>query len=170
MPETADDFQARLHRGAIPRVPGTMVFLTRSVQRVPRLMIDYAHFAGALPARVLALHVQFEPVARVPEPAHDEVDEVGDGLWHMVSHFGFVEIPDLCSALRNTRALAPPIDVDHAVFIGARDLVVPRSGSSPLRRRSVAVFGFLYRNSAKAVDRFNLPSANVIEIARQIEI
>jgi KUP system potassium uptake protein len=34
----------------------------------------------------------------------------------------------------------------------------------------LSVFAFLYRNAVKLVDRFNLPAANVIEIARQIDI
>jgi K+ transporter len=34
----------------------------------------------------------------------------------------------------------------------------------------LALFAFLYRNAVKAVDRFNLPPHNVVEIARQIEI
>jgi KUP system potassium uptake protein len=34
----------------------------------------------------------------------------------------------------------------------------------------LTLFAFLYRNSVKVVDRFNLAPENVIEIARQIEI
>jgi K+ transporter len=34
----------------------------------------------------------------------------------------------------------------------------------------IRLFAFLYRNSAKVVDRLNLPPDRVIEIARQIEI
>jgi KUP system potassium uptake protein len=34
----------------------------------------------------------------------------------------------------------------------------------------MALFAFLYRNSVKVVDRFNLPPEHVVEIARQIEI
>jgi hypothetical protein len=32
------------------------------------------------------------------------------------------------------------------------------------------LFAFLYRNAVKMVDRFNLPAANVLEIARLIPI
>jgi KUP system potassium uptake protein len=39
-----------------------------------------------------------------------------------------------------------------------------------LRGWRLALFAFLYRNSVKVVDRFNLAPENVIEIARQIEI
>jgi KUP system potassium uptake protein len=39
-----------------------------------------------------------------------------------------------------------------------------------LNRVRMALFAFLYRNSVKVVDRFNLPPEHVVEIARQIEI
>jgi KUP system potassium uptake protein len=39
-----------------------------------------------------------------------------------------------------------------------------------MRGWRLALFAFLYRNSVKLVDRFNLAPENVIEIARQIAI
>ena len=170
MPATEAELVEKLRAGKIPRVPGTTVFLTRATQRVPRLILDYLHFAGALPERVVALHVKFEEVPRVSGASCSIVDEVGAGFTHAVCRFGFVEIPDLRAALTRVVGLEPPLDVESAVFIGARDLVVPKMGSSPRRRWQVALFAFLYRNGAKVVDRFNLPSQNAVEIARQIEI
>jgi KUP system potassium uptake protein len=170
MPYSEQEFIATLASGAIPRVPGTMVFLTRSIQRVPRLVMDYVHFAGALPERVIALHVEFDELPRATGIVCGVVDELGFGFTHVVCHFGFVEIPDLRHALANAKGLNPPVDVDAAMFIGSRDLVVARPDSSPRRRWQLSLFAFLFRNGAKVVDRFNLPSHNVIEIARQIEI
>jgi K+ transporter len=43
-------------------------------------------------------------------------------------------------------------------------------GSSLCKRWHVAFFAFLYRNVAKTIDRFILPSRQVIEIAREIEL
>jgi KUP system potassium uptake protein len=54
--------------------------------------------------------------------------------------------------------------------VGTRDLVVHKPGSTVLRGWRLALFAFLYRNSVKVVDRFNLAPENVVEIARQIEI
>jgi KUP system potassium uptake protein len=54
--------------------------------------------------------------------------------------------------------------------VGARDLVVRKKLKPALRGWRMALFAFLYRNSAKFVDRFNLEPERVVEIARQIEI
>jgi KUP system potassium uptake protein len=68
--------------------------------------------------------------------------------------------------LRAAKDLGCPVDLDHAVYFGAHDEVVrgePGGWRLPL-------FAFLFRNSVRAVDLFNLPPPNFVEIGRQIEI
>jgi KUP system potassium uptake protein len=169
-PQSAEKFLSDLKGGAIPRVDGTTVFLTRSSQKVSRLIMDHAHFVGVLPRNAIALSVVFEATPRIAGPTCVVVDNVGEGLWHLVARFGFLEIPDLRQALLNTRGLPAEIDFDKAMFVGTRDLVVSRREDASLRGWRMALFAFLYRNSVKLVDRFNLEPAHAIEIARQIEI
>jgi KUP system potassium uptake protein len=166
----ADQFLSRLKEGLIPRVDGTTVFLTRSTQKVSRLIMDHAHFVGVLPRHAIALSVTFENTPRVSGPNCMVVDTVGEGLWHVVARFGFLEIPDLRRALARAQGFSQPIDFNQAMFIGTRDLVVRKNKNARLRGWRLVLFAFLYRNSAKVVDRFNLAAENVIEIARQIEI
>jgi KUP system potassium uptake protein len=169
-PEASERFLSELQSGAIPRVDGTMVFLTRSNQKVSRLVMDHVHFTGVLPRHAIALGIVFESVPRISGPRCSTVEKVGEGLWHVVARFGFFEIPDLGAALNQVRSLDAAVDVDHAVYVAARDLVVRKPNGSALKSWRVSLFAFLYRNSAKIVDRFNLPPDRVIEIARQIEI
>jgi KUP system potassium uptake protein len=169
-PQSAEKFLSDLKSGAIPRMDGTTVFLTRSAQKVSRLIMDHAHFVGVLPRNAIALSVVFESTPRISGPTCSVVDNVGEGLWHLVARFGFLEIPDLRQALLKTRGLPADIDFDKAMFIGTRDLVVSKGEGADLRGWRMALFAFLYRNSVKIVDRFNLEPSNAIEIARQIEI
>jgi KUP system potassium uptake protein len=170
VPQAADRFLSDLKSGSIPRVEGTTVFLTRSTQKISRLIMDHARFVGVLPKNAVALSVVFESTPRIIGPTCTVVDNVGEGLWHVVARFGFVEIPDLRQALANTYGFGSSIDFDKAMFIGTRDLVVGKQKNASLRGWRLALFAFLYRNSVKVVDRFNLEPENVIEIARQIEI
>lgn len=169
-PESAERFLSDLKTGVIPRVQGTTVFLTRSTQKVSRLIMDHAHFVGALPRNAIALGVVFENTPRISGPACTVVEQIGEGLWHLVARFGFFEIPDLRLVLSRVRGLDPAIDFDAAKFVGTRDLVVQKPEGGVLNGWRLTLFAFLYRNSAKVVDRFNLPPENVVEIARQIEI
>ena len=169
-PAAAERFLSKLKSGAIPRVEGTTVFLTRSTQKVSGLIMAHVHFVGVLPKHAIALSVVFEDIPRIIGPNCTVVENVGEGLWHLVARFGFFEIPDLRHALLDTRGLDAAIDFDLALFVGTRDLIVQKRKSARLGRWRLALFAFLYRNSAKVVDRFNLAPENVIEIARQIEI
>jgi len=169
-PESAEQFLSDLKSGVIPRVEGTTVFLTRSTQKVSRLIMDHAHFVRVLPRNAIALSVVFESTPRIVGPNCTVVDCVGEGLWHLVARFGFFEIPDLRRALIATKGLGADVDFDEAMFVGTRDLVVGRKVNPRFHGWRLWLFAFLYRNSAKIVDRFNLNAENVVEIARQIEI
>ena len=157
--------------GAIPRVEGTTVFLTRSTQKVSGLIMAHAHFVGVLPRqrhcpeRGVREHTAHYGAGLAPSWIN-----VGEGLWQVVARFGFFEIPDLRRALQQARGLDSAVDFDKALFVGTRDLVVRKRKGSVLTSWRLALFAFLYRNSVKVVDRFSLAPENVIEIARQIEI
>jgi len=169
-PQAAERFLADLKNGVIPRVDGTTVFLTRSTQKVSGLIMAHAHFVGVLPRHAIALSVIFENTPRIAGPKCSVVDNLGEGLWQVVARFGFFEIPDLRKALQHAQGLETAVDFDKAMFVGTRDLVVHKHNSAILSGWRLALFAFLYRNSVKVVDRFNLAPENVIEIARQIEI
>ncbi|GAC1667624.1 MAG: KUP/HAK/KT family potassium transporter [Steroidobacteraceae bacterium] len=169
-PQAAERFLAALKSGLIPRVEGTTVFLTRSRQKVSGLIMSHVHFAGVLPKNAIALSVEFENTPRIEGPHCTVVDHTGEGLWHLVARFGFFEIPDLRRALRDAHGLDAAVDLDKALFVGTRDLIVHQQKSLSMGRWRLELFAFLYRNSVKVVDRFNLEPENVLEIARQIAI
>src|SRR5258708_37079861 len=168
--EPGEQFLSDLKKGLIPRVYGTTVFLTRSTQKVSKLIMDHARFVGVLPRYAIALSVVFENTPRIFGPKCTLVENVGEGLWRVVARFGFFEIPDLMMALSQAQGLDSAIHLDKAMFVGTRDLVVSKPVEPALKGWRMALFAFLYRNSVKVVDRFNLAPANVVEIARQIEI
>lgn len=169
-PEVGEQFLADLKSGVISRTEGTTVFLTRSTQKVSKLIIDHARFVGTLSRYAIALSIVFEAVPRVLGPKCTLVEPIGEGLWRVTARFGFLEIPDLREALKHAQGLDPAIDLDQARFIGTRDLVVCKRSNPALQGWRLALFAFLYRNSVKVVDRFNLAPEKVIEIAHQIEI
>ena len=85
-------------------------------------------------------------------------------------HFGFVQVPDIPAALRQAKGLGCPIDLENAVYFGARDALVCSKRRSWLVRASLRLFTLMFRNSVQAVDLFNLPPKNFVEVGRQIEI
>jgi KUP system potassium uptake protein len=116
----------------------------------------------ALYETAIALTVKFEDIPRV-RPSDE-------GFWHITVHFGFVQIPDMPAALRQAKDHGCPIDLEDAIYFSARDAVVCSKRRSWLVRARLRLFMLMFRNSVRAVDLFNLPPKNFVEIARQIEL
>src|ERR1039458_996015 len=108
-------FMADLAAGRIPRVAGTAIFLTRTQQNIPPLLIDHVKHMGALHRSVIALAVLFDETPRVPGDERGTIKPIADGIWRVTLRFGFVEIPDLPSALKALKGLDSSIDIDNAV-------------------------------------------------------
>jgi KUP system potassium uptake protein len=168
--EEPAEFFKRLQDSKTPRVPGTAVFLTRITAATPHLIIQHVAQMGALQQTLIALTVRFENIPRVGHRDRLEMVHVADSFWHMTVRYGFVEVPDLPSALRQARDLGCPVDLNNAIYFGARDAVVHGKDRGLLSRWRLSLFGFMFRNSVRAVDLFKLPSHNFVEIGRQIEI
>jgi KUP system potassium uptake protein len=133
-------------------------------------MILHVSQIGALPETVIALTVRFADIPRVSLANRVELVPVFEGFWHLTVHYGFVEIPDLPATLRAAKDLGCPIDLDAAVYFGSHDEVVRGAPGGWLLRWRVPLFAFLFRNSVRAVDLFNLPPGNFLAIGRRIEI
>ena len=169
-PGAAEKLIRDLNARRIPRVPGTAVFLTRTANLVPPLMIDHVKHMGALQEKVVSLTVEFDESPRCPHEERGEIEHIATGLWRATVRFGFIQIPDLPSALKHLDHLNSSIDIDNAVYFASRDMVKSNPSIEPWMRWRLSIFAFFFRNAVKVIDRFSLPAANVVEIAREVEI
>ena len=97
------------------------------------------------------------------------MERIENGFWHVTLHFGFVEIPDIPSALSGAKNLGLPA-VDQATYYIERNDLISRRHRNPGARWRVTLFSFMFRNSAHAIDRFKIPANTLIEIGRRIEL
>jgi KUP system potassium uptake protein len=163
-------FRAWLRRRKIARVPGTGIFLTRTSELVPPIVVQQAEQFGSLPETVIALSLAFSDTPRIEPDKRIELEETFPGFWEMTVRYGFVEIPNLPAALRTAKMHGCPIDLAKAVYFGARDRIIRDRKHRHLWRWQLPLFSFMFRNAVRAVDLFNLPPHNFIEISRQVEL
>ncbi len=168
--ETPDEFFRRLKRDHIPRVPGTAVFLTRLATTTPFLIVEHVAQMRAIYETTIALTVNFDYVPRVAACDRIELVKLAEGFWHITVHFGFVQVPDIPAALRQAKDYGCPIDLEDAIYFGARDTVVCSKRRSWSVRAGLRLFTLMFRNSVRAVDLFKIPPEKFVEIGRQIEI
>jgi KUP system potassium uptake protein len=163
------EFFARLRSDDVARVRGTAVFLTRLGEAIPPIIVDYVKRVGSLQRTVICLTVSFEDVPRVRSNDRVRIEQLDDGFWHVTVHFGFVEIPDLPAALAVAKGDGVPV-LDEASYYIERGDFSSRKHRNPLLRWRIALFSFMSRNSAHAIDRFKIPASALIEIGRRIEL
>jgi KUP system potassium uptake protein len=168
--ENPDAFFAELKSGRIARVPGTAVFLTRTGRRIPTVLLNHVAQIKALQETVATLTVVFVETPRVAEPSRAEVQQMADGLWHVVVRFGFIEVPNLVTALMRAKELGCPVRLDDAVYFAASDEVVPSQNHPLIWSWQRMLFAFMYRNAVRASDRFDLPAERFLEIGRQVRL
>ncbi|WFU39098.1 KUP/HAK/KT family potassium transporter [Bradyrhizobium sp. CB82] len=168
-PQQRTEFFGRLRNENVVRVSGTAIFLTRSGKGMPPIIVNYVKQGRCLHKTAIALTVSFESVPRVRPRDRMRCENLGEGVWHVTVHFGFVEIPDLPSVIsRATRKGVPAWD--EPIYYIERHDPISRKNRNMLSRCGVALFAFMSRNSAHAIDRFRIPSNALVEIGRRIEL
>ena len=167
--ESTDEFFDRLTRNQIPRVAGTGVFLTRMTDSIPPPIIDHVAEVGALYRNLIALTVVFEEIPRVQAENRLERLKIVENFWHITVHFGFMEIPDLPQVLDQRTDEDSHFDADNALYFASRDQVI-RTESNGIMRLRMPLFAFMFRNSLRTSDLFNLPPRRFFEIGRQVAI
>jgi len=137
---------------------------------MPLLIVEHVAQMRALQETAITLSVEFENIPRVAARQRIELVELADGFWHITVHFGFIQVPDIPAALRQAKDRGCPLDLQDAIYFGARDAIVYSKRRSWFVRASLRMFTLMFRNSVRAVDLFNIPPENFVEIGRQIEI
>jgi KUP system potassium uptake protein len=170
MAKTPEEVFRYLKEHEIPRVPGTAIFLTRFSTAIPFLIIEHVTQMKSLHETVIALTVKFEDIPRVAPSERIELAKLAEGFWHITIHFGFVQVPDIPAALRQAKDRGCPLDLNTAIYFGARDNLVGSKRRNWLLRAGLRLFMLMFRNSVRAVDLFNLPPKAYVEVGRQFEI
>jgi KUP system potassium uptake protein len=169
-PVSVTDFLADLKARGVPRVPGTAVFLTRTINGVPPVMIWHLRQNRALHECVIVLSVLTESRPRVQWPERMSVTREGESFWRVTAHFGFMQRPDIPLLLKEAQQRGCEVLLDDVTYYVGHEYIVHREGGPALPRWQEALFAAMVRNAAHATDYFRLPSEQVVEIGRQISI
>ena len=169
-PISVSDFLADLKARGVPRVPGTAVFLTRTLSGVPPVMLWHLKHNRALHERVLVLTVLTESRPRVQWPELMSVAQEGEGFWRVTAHFGFMQRPDIPRLLHEAQQQGCTAPLDDVTYYVGHEHIVHRERGPALPIWQEALYAALQRNVAHVTDYFRLPSRQVVEIGRQISI
>ena len=164
------DFMRDVKAQNIPRVPGTGVFLTRTLHDTPPVMIWHVKHNRALHQNVFVLHAVTESIPWIPDSERLIVTEVLPNYWRAAARFGFMEKPDIPELLKQACVQDPVLNLGDIVYYVGQGTVVHRDDGQGLVRWQEVLYAAMERNSVHVSDYFRLPTDRVVLIGRQIAI
>jgi KUP system potassium uptake protein len=164
------DFLERVRQDGVPRVPGTAVFLTRTTEDTPPVMLWHVRNNRALHTYLVAVTIQIRPVPWVQPSERVLVVQLGENFWRLTATYGFMEQPDIPGLVRAAQAHGCTLHLDDVTYYVGHETVLHRADGQGLPLWRESLFAFMMRNSSQAAGFFSLPREGVVEIGRQIEI
>jgi KUP system potassium uptake protein len=165
-----DDFLTRVASRKIPRVPGTAVFLTRTVRDTPPVLVWHLRHSRALHETIIALTTITESVPFLDNEQRIAVTELAPQFWRVMVRYGFMERPNIPHILEQLQARGCAIDLNDVTYFVGHETVTARADGKGLPRWQEGLFVAMERNAAHVTDYFRLPPDQVVEIGRQIAI
>jgi KUP system potassium uptake protein len=86
-----DSLEAR----KIPRVPGTAIFLTRTLNDTPPGVVWHVKHNRALHDHLFVLRVVTKSIPRIKQSERLATIEVATNFWRATARYGFMERPDV---------------------------------------------------------------------------
>ena len=163
-------FIATLDSGAVARVPGSAVFLTRAKNDTPPVLAWHVRKNRALHQYVLALTLTVVSTPRVAAAERLTVERVADHYWRAEARYGFMEQPDIPALVAECKAGGAEIDLADVTYYVGHETIVPREDGKGLALWQEEIFAAMARNAARISDYLRLPCDHVVEIGREIEI
>jgi len=151
------------------RVAGTAVFMTSTADGVPHALLHNLKHNKVLHERVILLTVKIADVPFVVQENRCQLEDLGQGFHRLVIKFGFMQEPDVPTALKLVTGCGAEFKMMDTSFFLARQTLLPseRPGMALWRER---LFAWMMRNSESAMDFFKLPPNRVVELGSQVEI
>jgi KUP system potassium uptake protein len=151
------------------RVPGTAVFMTSTPDGVPHALLHNLKHNKVLHERVVLLTVKIADVPYVEQETRCLLEPLGHGFHRLVIKYGFMQEPDVPTALKQITGCGPEFKMMDTSFFLARQtlLASSRPGMAIWREK---LFAWMLRNAESAMEFFKLPTNRVVELGSQVEI
>ena len=151
------------------QVPGTAVFLSKSVQVVPHAMLHNLKHNKILHERVIFLTVQIKDEPWLSFKERIELTHLGEGFWQVVAHFGYKEVPSMEEIFQACAQEDLKVTMAKTSFFLSHEHLVSTDLPGMARWRE-GLFVWMNRNSLKATDFFHIPANRVVELGVLLEL
>ena len=164
-----EDFIEAVAASKPVRVPGTAVFMTAQPTGTPPALAHNLRHNKVMHEHVVVLTVSTVQRPYVSSGKRVSIEALGHDLFNVRVQYGFMEDPDVPSALQQAREQGLPIDPDDLTFfLGRETIIVTRRKGMAIWREKL--FVVMARNAVRATAFFRLPTERVVELGVQVEM
>ena len=160
----------KLHAGEVARVPGTAVFFTRVKDQTPPVLDWHVRHNRALHEYVLALTLTVLSAPWTDPEERLNLERIDDRFWRAEARRGFMERPAIQAILAECKEKGAEIDLNDVTYYVGHETVIPRENGRGMARWQEVLFAAMGRNAERISDYLDLPSDQVVEIGREVEI
>jgi KUP system potassium uptake protein len=118
---------------------------------------------------VILLTVSPEKLARVDASKRIEFDEVRQGVWKVVLHYGFMDQLTLQDDIRSFPDAGIYVDFTDVIYVLGHETLTVQDGVGMARWRK-ELFVFLHRNSRTPARYFGIPVKQTLEVGSHLSI
>jgi len=167
-----EDFLNTIAQHQPIRVPGTAVFLTAPSAGTPGGLLHHLKLNQVLHERVILLTVITRDVPRVPAAKRLEVEPLKAGFYRMHVYYGFMQTPDIATALRLCQAFGriPDLNLENIAYYADRASTVVGDDDARMKPWRKRIFAAMARNAQRAIEYYRLPPGQSVELGIQVEI
>jgi KUP system potassium uptake protein len=155
--------------GSAARVPGTAIFMTSQADGVPHALLHNLKHNKVLHERSIFLKVAIEDVPYVDEERRVKVEDLGEGFYKIILHFGFMQDMNVPEALGAIDRCGLPFKMMETSFFLSRQTPLTSTvhGMAIWREK---LFAWMMRNAESPMEFFALPPNRVVEMGSQVKI
>ena len=158
-----------LAKESLPRSPRTAVYAVADPSRAPQALLHNIKHNAVLHERNVVLTVSFRDEPTVGAGERVAVEPLGHGFWRVRVAYGFMETPDIPSALAACGEHGLEINLFAVSYFLSREIVVPRRGAAMAYWRE-SLFAAMSRNAGSVAEFFRLPANCVVELGTRVAL
>jgi KUP system potassium uptake protein len=163
------DIFAKSANNSTKRVSGTAIFMNSGSKGTPSALLHNIKHNKVLHERVVVLTVLIEDVPYVDKAERIETQEIGDGFYRVILHYGFMEETNVPAALEKVDQCGGPFEMMQTSFFLSRQTLLSAEKPGMMIWRE-KLFAWMMRNAATPMEFFRLPTNRVVELGSQVEI
>jgi KUP system potassium uptake protein len=164
------DFIASIAWEKFQRVPGTAIFLVRTMGDTPLALARNFKHNHVLHERVIILYIATRDVPRVPRAERYKITDAGNNFFYIEGSYGFMELPSIPLLMRQcVEEGRLQLDMGDTSFFVSRTTLIPDPHMGIPVWQGI-LYKWLHVNSVRAHDFYRIPTNKVLEIGVQMRL